>query len=252
MAIQRVQSKWAKTTALLCSEQMRQYIPETSPFRRETIRAMLDQHQMVYVKPDLGTFGHGVIRVDKLQHHSWSYQFQLGKRIRRFSTFDSMYKQLAAVQSGKRYLIQKGIHLLKHQNRRFDLRVMVQHNMQGMWETTGIIGRLGHPAKIVTNYHSGGTPLSFQTLMSSHLPEFEQTNLLNRLSVLGVNTAQQLQTHYPGLKEIGIDIALGTDMHPWILEVNTLPDPFLFRKLKDRMVFKRIYRYAVGYGRFKK
>ncbi|PWW08852.1 YheC/D-like protein [Paenibacillus cellulosilyticus] len=251
MAIQRVHSKWAKTAALLVSELLRQYIPETSPFRRETVRSMLDQYGMIYVKPDRGTFGNGVIRVEKLPSSSLPYQFQLDKKIRQFTTFDAMYKRLLSVQRTRPYLAQKGIKLLQYRNRRFDFRVMVQHNLSNEWETTGIIGRLGLPSKIVTNYHSGATPLPFSTLMSPHMSEHRQTEYLNFLSHLGVETAKQLQLIYPGIKEIGVDFAIDTNLHPWILEVNTLPDPFLFRKLNDRRVFKRIYQYAVGYGRFK-
>lgn len=251
MAIQRVHSKWAKTAVLLTSELLRPYIPETSPFRRETVRLMLDQYGMIYLKPDRGTFGNGVIRVEKSASSSLPYQFQLDKKIRQFATFEAMYNRLLSIQRKRPYLAQKGIQLLQYQNRRFDFRVMVQHNLRNEWETTGVIGRLGLPSKIVTNYHSGATPLPFSKLMSPHMSEHRQTEYLNYLSYLGVETAKQLQLAYPGLREIGIDFAIDTELHPWILEVNTLPDPFLFRKLGDRKVFNRIYQYAVGYGRFK-
>lgn len=251
MAIQRVHSKWSKTAALLASEQLRPYIPETSPFKRETVRIMLEQYGMIYVKPDRGTFGNGVIRVEKVASSPLPYRFQLDKKIRQFATFDAMYTRLLSVQRTRPYLAQKGIQLLQYHNRRFDFRVMVQHNLRNEWETTGIIGRLGLPSKIVTNYHSGATPLPFSTLMSPHMSEQRQTEYSAYLSNLGVETAKQLQLMYPGIREIGIDFAIDTNLHPWILEVNTLPDPFLFRKLGDRKVFNRIYQYAVGYGRFK-
>lgn len=252
MAIQRVHSKWAKTTALLRSELLQPHIPETWPFRRETVRSMLDQYGMVYVKPDRGTFGHGVMRIDRTGSQLRPYQFQLGNKIRRFSTFEAMYKQLVVHRRKRRYLVQKGIHLLEHEGRRFDLRVMVQQNEHKEWEATGVIGRLGLPSKIVTNYHSGATPMPFEKLMSSHMTEAKHADLCNRLSALGIASAKQLQTFYPNIKEIGVDVAIDNRFHPWILEVNTLPDPFLFRKLEDRTVFRKIYRYAVGYGRFKR
>lgn len=150
------------------------------------------------------------------------------------------------------FLIQKGIHLLKHSRRRFDFRVMVQVNLKGKWETTGIIGRLAHPKKIVTNYHSGGTPLPFERLMSTHMNTSQQQNYLGMLRKMGVQVAHQLQSAYPRIKEIGIDVAIDTKLNPWILEVNTKPDPYLFRKLKDRRVFRKVYRYAVAYGRIGK
>ncbi|QAY67487.1 YheC/YheD family protein [Paenibacillus protaetiae] len=252
MAIQRVQSKWAKTKVLLQSEQLREYMPLTKRLEPETLRSMLDKYGMVYVKPVNGTFGHGVIRVE---HHpgggARSYTFQEGTSLASCGSYEELHRRLLAKIKRRPYLVQQGIELLRHQNRRFDIRAMVQKNGPH-WETTGLIGRLAHPKRIVTNYHSGGTPMDLSMLMIGHLQGNELHEFEEKLRRLGVAIANQLQTAYPGLKEIGVDIAVDTKMHPWILEVNTLPDPFIFRKLKDKRVFPKIYRYAVAYGRFRK
>lgn len=251
LSIQRVTSKWSKTKALL-SNHLNDYIPATMLFNSEVLHEMLEQHSMVYVKPDRGTYGKGVIRVERLADPGTGYKYQLNTRVFTFPNFEMLSQSLIRYIKRKRYLVQKGIYLLRHQNRRFDIRVMVQKNKQNAWEPTGIIGRLSHPAKIVTNYHSGGTPMSFERLMSGHLSSSEQDAYKIKLNTLCLSIANQLQVKYPRIKEIGVDIAIDTMLHPWILEVNTCPDPFIFRKLKDQRVFRKIYRYAVAYGRFKK
>lgn len=250
MPIQRVSSKWAKTKSLLKSSELTEHIPETKRWSKNTLQAMLDNYKMVYVKPDSGTFGTGVIRVEK--HTAESYSFQLGTRKREFRSFDAMAQKLQETIKPQSYLIQRGIQLLKHANRRFDIRVMVQKNNKNYWESTGIIGRLSHPGKIVTNYHSGGTPMSMERLMSGKLSPPKLTSYNSRLKKLGEAVARQMQQQYPRLKELGIDVAVDTSFKPWILEVNTLPDPYIFRKLKDKSVFRKIYRYCVSYGRFKR
>lgn len=250
MTIQRVNSKWAKTLVLLKSEYLRQYIPLTKLFSRETVYQMLSEYGMIYVKPINGTFGKGVIRVERTIASNRSYKYQQGTDIHYYASFDALYNMLLRQKKNRKYIVQKGIHLLRHQKRRFDIRVMVQKNLRGEWEATGIIGRLAHPAKIVTNYHSGGTPLPIDTLMSDHISSHELAIYKNRLQKLSITIANQLAVTYPNLKEIGVDIAIDHKLHPWILEVNTKPDLQIFRKLSDQNVFHKMYRYALAYGRY--
>ncbi|MFC5469438.1 YheC/YheD family protein [Cohnella suwonensis] len=251
MSIQRVRSKWAKTDVLLADADLRRHVPDTARFDRSTVAAFLQKHGMIYVKPVDGTFGSGVIRVEYAGAADSPYRFQSGETKYAFASFDDMYPKLISVKKNKPYLVQQGIHLLKHGGRRFDLRVMVQMNPQSKWETTGMIGRVAHPRKIVTNYHAGGTPMPLEKLFSSHLTKERRIAFGNKLRKLGIDVAVALEKKYPRLKEIGVDVAVDTKFNAWVLEVNTLPDPFLFKKLPNRAVFRRIYAYAVAYGRFR-
>ena len=57
-------SKWAKTEALLVHDSIKPYIPRTMRMTAGNLRDMLEQLRMVYVKPDKGTYGGGVMRVE--------------------------------------------------------------------------------------------------------------------------------------------------------------------------------------------
>ncbi|MCA0756388.1 YheC/YheD family protein [Paenibacillus sp. N4] len=252
MSIQRVKSKWAKTNIMLKSDYLRQHMPSTKLFNPANLKAMLEEHGMVYVKPVNGTFGRGVIRVEKTTSPDPGYRYQIETTVRTYPTFEQLYRQLSRLKRKRPYIVQKGIHLLRHRNRRFDIRVMIQKNPSKVWEATGIIGRLAHPAKIVTNYHSGGTPMALDRLMTDHATPSELAVFENKLKKLGISIAQVLQAKYPNIKEIGVDIAIDGKHHPWILEVNTNPDPFIFRKLPDKSVFRKVYRYAVAYGKYRR
>ncbi|KPV59162.1 endospore coat-associated protein [Paenibacillus sp. A3] len=243
-------SKWAKTRVVIPNRKLAKYIPETRKLNRDSLQNMLNRYGMVYVKPNSGTYGIGVMRVERLAREGRaSYRCHIGKKIQTFTQYDDLYRHIAGLTRKRMYLVQKGIHLLKYKKRRFDLRVMVQKTPTGSWQTTGLIGRVAAPGKVVTNVHNGGKLKPVEVLLRGHAGSAKKSRLTSKLRTLGTSVARQLRTKYRGLKEIGLDVALDAKLHPWILEINTAPDPYIFRKLKDKRIFARIYRYAKAYGR---
>ncbi|MGN7412734.1 YheC/YheD family protein [Paenibacillus sp. SAF-068] len=243
-ALQRSQplrSKWLKTKMLLNNASITPCIPDTQRFNQSNLKSMLDKYGMVYIKPEIGTFGMGVIKAEMDNHQHFAYQIHQ-KRLT-FNSFESFSRSLTHLVKQKSYLIQRGIHLLKHNNRRFDIRVMVQLNPGQKWEATGVIGRLGHPKKIVTNYHSGAKPMSIHTLLKSHASDKRVQELIQEMNRLGVDIARHMSKKYTRLKSIGVDIGLDRSLTPWIIEVNAKPDPYIFNQLKDKTMYRKVMRY---------
>lgn len=240
-ARKNILSKWLKTKAILKDQKVRMLVPETRRMNEKSLREMLDRYSMVYIKPEVGTYGKGVMRVEQ---GNGSYLYQEGKKKRVFDSFSSMYRSIVRNKRKRPYLVQKGIPLLKYKNRRFDIRVMVQRNRKRAWEMTGMIGRVAHPRKIVTNYHSGGKPTEVRTLLRPFASGENLSKIETILSKAGYDAAKVLSHTYPGLNMVGADIGLDNRLRPWIIELNTNPDPYIFRHLADKSIAHKVLRYA--------
>ncbi|WP_249043557.1 YheC/YheD family protein [Paenibacillus sacheonensis] len=237
-----VGSKWRKTVAIRKNTELASYVPDTLRMTNTTLLQHLNRYAMVYIKPEFGMHGNGVIRVERT---AAGYKYQLNKKVRSFGDYAALYRSIRLQTGGKKYLVQKGIRLLAHRGRQFDIRVMAQFGPKRAWETTGIIGRVAAKNKIVTNYHGGGKLLAASRLLGPHTDDVKSK--LSALSKLGVRAGKAMQSSFPGVYVIGLDIAMDESLQPWILEVNTRPDPYIFRKHPDPNVFRKIMRYAKAY-----
>jgi hypothetical protein len=274
MRIQRVSSKWAKTKSILQNRSLSAYIPDTRKYEFCTLEEMLLLYDTVYIKPDRGTYGSGVMRAEqRMVTLSPSIQevdseeeagaecekkiqlmfiLRYGKTAEVFNSTEELDAALQKVIRNRPYLIQKGINLLHYRDRPFDLRVLTQKTPEGLWETTGMLGRVAAPQKIVTNYHSGGRIMSVKALLEDHMSDSETALTINKLKKLGTSMARQLELTYPGIKEIGLDVAIDDHHDLWLLEINTLPSIVVFKLFPDKSIYRKIHRYASAYGRVKK
>ncbi|MNJ61586.1 hypothetical protein D3C77_573810 [compost metagenome] len=80
-------------------------------------------------------------------------------------------------------------------------------------------------------------------LFGAHLSTNEMAKIMSKLDKLGVATAKRLHKKYPGTRQIGLDIGFDHSWIPWIIEVNTNPDPYIFNKLSDKSIYKKVMRY---------
>ncbi|WP_256760619.1 YheC/YheD family protein [Cohnella sp. WQ 127256] len=241
-----VSSKWVKTRIIARSAFLSSHIPTTLRLTPHSLIKLLHQHGMVYVKPESGSRGVGVMRLDGAKG-KWSVRD--GMKQHTFTTFGVMFKWLRSRINGKSYLVQKGIHVLRHAGKPVDFRVMIQKGRKVGWKVTGTVARVAHPLKAVTNGSQGGSIYASKALLQRIAGQKRATRILKKFNRLAYSTAHCFGQSYPRINELGLDIAVDRKHQCWILEVNTRPDPCPFTKLADSSMLRTIVKYGRGYGR---
>ncbi|RKP51481.1 YheC/YheD family protein [Cohnella endophytica] len=244
-----VGSKWTKTKWLLERRDFQKHIPQTLLFNKRNLTTMLASHSVVYFKPTTGSGGVNIIRINK---QSRGYQTQSNSVKADYPTLDQLFDNLKQYSARRPYLLQKGIALAKANGRPFDIRVMVQKTNEGKWVSTALFTKIGQPGKVATNYNQGGKLGYFRSTLSDagyHEASIQRKEA--KLKQLGVSVGHCFDRHSKGFRELGLDVALDSEGKPWILEVNTKPQIFPLKNLKDKGLYRRIVSFAEQYGRRK-
>ncbi|GAB6927105.1 hypothetical protein JCM10914A_10880 [Paenibacillus sp. JCM 10914] len=219
MAGRQLASKWLKTEALLTDPQVAPYIPATESYGGDTLVSMLAEHEMVVIKPIVGTGGNGVIRIEKV---GTGYLVTYKKRTVHADTLNSLQNVLDRMKLKRRYLIQQGIRLARIHGRPLDYRVKVVKG-RGRWEFRAMVGRLAGPGLFVTNICKGGSLLQLRHALRLSLPHIKRRQKRNEMRQLTRQCIAILESSFPGIGELGFDYGLDQDGKIWILEVNTRP-----------------------------
>lgn len=244
-----IESKWTKTRWLLTERDISKHVPRTKLFQRDNLTSMLADYSTVFFKPTTGSGGVNIIRIKKVPQ---GYQTQLKAVKSYYSTLDALYNKLKRFANGRSYVLQKGIQLSKTNGKPFDIRVMVQKTDKGRWESTAIFTKIGSKGKVATNYNQGGKVGYLNQTMSGAGFNLNTTKRIEaELKQLGVKVAKNFDHHKDGFRELGLDVALDSSGKLWILEVNTRPQFYPLKNMKDKALYRRIVSYAKAYGRHK-
>jgi D-alanine-D-alanine ligase-like ATP-grasp enzyme len=108
-----------------------------------------------------------------------------------------------------------------------------------------MLAKVGGKGFIITNTKlSGGYVLTAETAISrSNIPLEKQKELLQELRRVAYQTVKKLQRSYGYITAVGIDFGVDAEGKIWIIEANFAPSVYLFNKLKDKTMFRRVLAY---------
>ncbi|MCE5171446.1 YheC/YheD family protein [Paenibacillus profundus] len=226
--------KWDHYRELKNDSTIKRHLPATMKLNKQSLFSMLSEYTSVYLKPNRGAFGVGVIKVQKMVHKKQPrFLVHEGSRQKTFYSRNQVYAFVLANMVNKDYLVQQGIDLLRWNERPFDLRLMIKKQSDNTWLNEGFVGRVAHPKKIVTNIRSGGTAVSIDDLLAPYTNVTSKIETKKKLNLLGEQICELLEKKYPGIQLFGVDLGLDQNLKPWIIEVNNRPEKICWKCMLD-------------------
>lgn len=225
------------------------FIPETTLYRKETLKEFLGRYNTVFVKHDTAGQGRGIFKVYLEENHQLcfrGYSVQ-GKEVNgSVNSIDDFHRILHPFEKfnrlGAAYIVQEGIASNARNGQPISMRVHVQ-KLNGKWVVGGMNGKIGTgPSESgIANIHRGAEIFPVNVLLKKqlNLNVLERVTVLRRLKKIAKRAAKVIEYEVPA-REYGIDFGLTAAKKPIIFEVNTTPGIGGFATIQDGVQWKRI------------
>ncbi len=244
--------------ALKKERSLHPYLPQSHTLRNsKMLKMMCEKYATVFVKPNLGSLGKGIIKITKQSNESYTCDFAVasGTKTRTFNNLTSLYAFLKTRMKVRRYQIQRGLRLIRVGSRPVDFRALVQKNDENKWSVTSIVARIAGNHHIVSNLARGGSLSSvLEALQKAKLSNSHYVN--TKLRKAAVEIAQGIEKHIPKqFGELGVDLAVDTSGRVWLLEVNSKPSKNDSTPLSDNKIrpsVKQVAKYVRHLSGFNK
>lgn len=215
---------------------LRPNLPGTALATEARLREWMKKYSSLILKPDRGSVGRGVMLVKKVAGQwQWTHNYET-------TAFRNLPPQLIRILTKRRYVVQQRLPLATFEGRPFDVRVSVQRNPMGIWQVTGMVGKVAGVNQIVTNVASGGRVVRVEELIG----EAHRNALLQ----FALAVALQLSLYLPNLADIGLDLGVTQDGFPLFIECNFRDLRYSFGEVGLIDTWKSSYNNPIGYGKF--
>lgn len=209
----------------------RAYLPETYPLRAMSqVGRFLRKYPMVYLKPNGGSKGHGIVKINRLPGGGYAVAFRRGNQNYRLISGSWAEAEMHARRGMQRrsYIMQEGLMLARYRGRPFDIRVTLYKNGDGDWIPSGPAAKIAGRGSVTTHVVSGGrvVPLN-QALRVTFGDRAEE--IRQRIYEASVTLAQALErVTRSEMGELGLDIGVTAQGRVAMFEANSKPGRAIF------------------------
>nr|WP_209851276.1 YheC/YheD family protein [Paenibacillus sediminis] len=242
-------NKWTLFEWLKKSNSTHHLVPLTKRLRSSTtIEKMLTSHSYLYLKPESGKAGKGIMMIKYQTDRKMPYRLKIQNH-KNSTTYETarvtkLWSRIKKEAGSSPYIIQQGIELSSIQNRPFDLRVLVQKNVRGRWGVTGVGARQAGKSSITTHVPRGGSIEDPEKLLNTLFGQDTMRTIMNRVKSNSLLIAYQIEkaAGYP-LGEMSIDLGVDGEGDIWFFEANSKPMKFDEPQIRKRSL-ERIFQYC--------
>ncbi len=238
-------SKWEMYKWFSTDASIKDSLPETRLYRSEKdIFDMLKRQKCVYIKPDWGMKGHGVVKAS-ITDEGILFEYRKDKKNNRIVA-ENRIKAIRIMKDLFAYnecIIQKGIDLIKCDEGVVDFRAVMQKDGTANWVCTVIVARAGAKRSVVSNISSGGKGFMPEELLKDVMGMNNRRALQKIIEMrkFCLKVCRTLDGFGVNCGILGIDIGIDYTGKIWLIEINhRSPHPAIALCIQDRTSYNKI------------
>jgi hypothetical protein len=226
--------KWQLYKALSKHPQVKKYIPETKRYTsfKDAI-LMLKQYEFIFLKSFYGSCGKEVLSIGKEDNRFKLNFYDNGLKIMTFDDIAKVEDFINNFTQGKKFIVQQGVRLLDFQGRKFDIRMLLQKDENGLWRSNLNACRIAKEKLNITNISAGGELATYEEIYPSLSVNEGKVPSGDELVDAAVSLAIYIEKEFGAHGEIGMDMAIDVYGNIWFIEANARPDKFLNPTIVD-------------------
>lgn len=243
--------KWELYNILWKIPALRPFLPVTCTYSHRALKKMLRKFPLLYIKPFDGTWGNGIVKIER-QPDGFLAIGRKGrkKKIREFIPHSEIIPWIDRWVDRSPFVIQQGLNLNLFKDRVADMRILIQKNENGNWQITGQGMRIGAPRSPISNLHGGGVGSEVIPVLQPIFGRKKVESLLKKCHEISYLVADIIEKKYGGMMELGLDIGIDTQGQIWIIEVNDKPGRKIFKQMGRHDLYRQANRKPLLYASY--
>lgn len=210
---------------LMQSELLSPFLPHTERLTLKSLNEMASLYSKLFLKLDYGEYGRGAMKLERTQN-GWVLSYKKPKQLQVLKkTFKkTLPKVLQQRMEKSAYLVQELVPLATYLGKPFDMRVAVQKNKFGIFQTSAIMCKVAGSSDYLTNGAHGSKTYRLSDIAAEAVPGVPLPVLEQRIRSFGENLANHLDRYFPHLADLGFDIGITREGKPYFIECNFISD----------------------------